>query len=203
MEKYLLNNKKRGQIFSLDIIIAAITFIIVVILVFQILDYSNNKIIANELESDINLIAENAISVLVEEEGNPNNWSLFDVNDFNTNAIFSLGLSKSLNFDDLDSKEKGKSLASANVGRNILDQSKIDRLEVLNSTQYDNIKNILGIKGSGYEFEVQAKNWNGSSYSLKNLIGKVPSNAEFIVKKSRFGLIDQNITLVELRIWRD
>ena len=41
MEEYLYSNKKRGQIFSTDLIIAMLIFIIVIFLIFQILDYSN------------------------------------------------------------------------------------------------------------------------------------------------------------------
>ena len=203
MEEYLYSNKKRGQIFSTDLIIAMLIFIIVIFLIFQILDYSNKKIILEESFNDINIIAGNVISSLIETEGNPSNWSLLNANDFNENNVFSLGLAKSLNLNNQDSLIKGKSMSLNNNGYITLDKNKINRLDSLNNTRYNEIKNILGIKGSGYEFLLTVKNWNGNSYDTVKDIGKIPDgDTDIIVKKTRMGLIDNNITLIELKIWK-
>ena len=204
MVKYLFSNKnKKAQIFSLDLIIAVIIFITVIIFISATLDYSNRKINIQENVNDIDFVAENAISSLVENEGNPSNWSLINVNDFNETNVFSLGLGKSLNFNKDDSSVKSKSMSLNKNDYLNLDSVKIDRLNTLNATKYIEIKNILGIKGSGYEFELIIKNWNGNSYDTKYDIGKFSNNnVDFIVKKSRFSLIENNITLVELKIWK-
>lgn len=202
MVKYSYSNKK-AQIFSLDLIIAVIIFITVIIFISATLDYSNRKINIQENVNDINFVAENAISSLVESEGNPSNWSLINANDFNETTVFSLGLGKSLNFNKDDSSIKSKSMSLNKNDYLNLDSVKIDRLNTLNATKYIEIKNILGVKGSGYEFELIIKNWNGTSYDTKYDIGKFPNNnVDFIVKKSRFSLIENNITLVELKIWK-
>ena len=204
MVKYLFNNKnKKAQIFSLDLIIAVIIFITVIIFISATLDYSNRKINIQENVNDIDFVAENAISSLVENEGNPSNWSLINVNDFNETNVLSLGFGKSLNFNKDDSSVKSKSMSLNKNDYLNLDSVKIDRLNTLNATKYTEIKNILGIKGSGYEFELIIKNWNGNSYDTKYDIGKFSNNnVDFIVKKSRFSLIENNITLVELKIWK-
>ena len=203
MVRYSYNNNKRGQIFSLDLIIAMLMFIVVIILIFQILDYSNNKIGLEESANDISIIAGNAISSLTETEGNPNNWSLISLNDFNESNVFSLGLAKNSNFNNQDSSVKGKSMSSNNNGYIVLDKNKISRLSSLNNTKYNEIRNILGIKGPGYEFLLSVKNWNGNSYDTIKNIGRYPDdNAGIVVKKNRMGLIENNITLVEFRVWK-
>ena len=125
MARYFYSNNKKGQIFSLDLIIAMLIFVVVIILIFQILDYSNRKIDLEESANDVNIIAGNAVSSLIESEGNPSNWSLINTNDFNESNVFSLGLAKNLNFNNQDSLVKGKSMSSNNNGYIVLDKNNL------------------------------------------------------------------------------
>ena len=82
----------KAQIFSLDGIVAVITFIIILIASMWLWDYSREKIHLTERRADLEIISKNALSVLVETPGNPANWTNLSDSDFNRTNIYSLGL---------------------------------------------------------------------------------------------------------------
>lgn len=149
-ESSLRINKKRGnkkaQIFSIDLIIALITFIIIMVGIAWVWESSREKINLNEQENDMNLISIFALSSLIETPGNPPNWDEFDDADFDENNVASLGF------------------AYNSLSPWMLDEDKMLRLhelDELNSTQYETMKKILGLRGASYEFNIRIEKDTG------------------------------------------
>lgn len=178
---------RKGQIFSLDMIFAVLTFISIIVIVGILWDYGEEKISQNEKRKDVELIADNIASVLVETAGKPVAWSLFSGNDFNENNIFSLGLSAN--------NTRGLDFA----GNNNLDGRKIAILD--NSSYYNTTKRIYGLLGPNYNFYLIISKYNGTAYNTTYTIGEIPENATNIVVKNRYALVDGLWAKIQLKIW--
>ena len=77
----------KAQIFSLDIVIAAGIFILILLSTASIWDYSREKILIEETRNDMEIIARNALSVLIETKGSPKNWTAYEFNQTNINSL--------------------------------------------------------------------------------------------------------------------
>lgn len=189
---------KKAQIFSLDLIIAVIIFILILVSIAWAWDYSREKIISSEKKNDMLLVANNVLSVLVETEGNPANWSSFSVDDFNESNILSIGLAKSLATDDTTIKNSARALSYNGVCN--LDISKITILDNFDSQKYSTYKKILGI--NPYDFELSINMWNGANYSTSNIMGLYPDNSENIIHADRFALLNGTWSKISLKVWQ-
>ena len=166
----------KAQAFSVDIFIAVGIFIFILLSAALIWNYSREKIAIEETRNDMEIIARNALAVLIETKGNPKNWTSYT---FNQTNILSLGLSDSF-------------LA--------LDQTKISSLS---SANYSTVKTILGILGSNYEFRLNIDTWNGTTYISNYTIGLSPNaTASEVVKVQRFVLLNNNWAKAALKLWK-
>lgn len=138
-----INKKKKAQIFSVDLIVALITFIIIMIGIAWVWESSREKINLNEQENDMNLISIFALSSLIETPGNPSDWELIDDADFDENNIGSLGFAQD-------------SISPWN-----LNYDKILKLYDLREVEYETMKKILGMRGAGYEFNIKLEKDTG------------------------------------------
>ncbi len=140
----------KGQIFTTDLIVAVTVLLFILVVSSTSFGLIQNSLNEEEFYSEMQEKALNASEVLVSTSGDPNSWEL--LSDLNVN---SLGIAKE---------------------RNVLDEEKIDRLVDLNATEYETIKEILGL--SKYEFYFKVTEINGSSVKE---FGTFPSTENTVI----------------------
>ena len=176
----------KTQIFSLDFLVAVIAFAAILTASAVVWDYTAGKTDSTEKRNEIELAAMNVLSVLIETQGNPSNWSRLPVQNFNSSNVFSLGLAKNITHGlDFD-------------GSWIIDREK---LVYINSSAYNIAKNILGL--AGYEFNLTLRTYNGtgfvSNYSVSGDLG----NASNIARYTRYAMIDGKKAEISLKVAAD
>jgi len=161
----------KGQFFSVDIFLSVLLFLTILTSFFATHSYLNRTIESQEVKNDMTLIANSLSSSLVDTGGYPDNWETFDSSNINKNTVPALGLSR-------------------NTDGGSLDQDKVNKLVQLNSS-YSNLKDILGIKGGGYEFYLKISGLfnleiinNGGDYSCngQTINGNVQENGNVAIQ---------------------
>jgi len=166
----------KAQIFSLDIVIAAGIFIVILLSTAALWYYGGEKMRIEESRNDMELITRNALAVLIETKGNPSNWT---AHDFTTSDIQSLSLADEFL---------------------LLNQTKVSSLSEAN---YSTTKTLLGVLGPDYEFRLDINTWNGTAYAANYTIGLEPNaSASEIVKVERFALLGNTWTKATIRLWK-
>jgi len=166
----------KAQIFSLDAVIAIGMFILILLSTALIWNYSREKIAIEETRNDMEIIARNALSVLIETTGKPSNWTDYT---FNPTNIYSLGIADEFL---------------------VLSQTKINSLSL---ADYSTTKTILGILGPNYEFRLNIDVWNGTAYASNYTIGLLPdSTASEVVNIERFALLDNIWAKANIKLWK-
>ena len=197
-----LKNKK-AQIFSADLAIAIIAFLFIIVAFIYLGNHLEKQIQLKEESNDLIRISHYLAATLVETPGDPSNWSDYDSSDFNTSNINSLGLAASSSVNNLDISEKGSSTALSNENYLVLDSEKVMYFANLNTTHYETYKEMLGVIGPGYEFQVIIKTWNGTNYQQLYQIGEAPqASAPFVTRTDRFALMDNNWTQLTFQVWK-
>ncbi|MBI4158880.1 hypothetical protein HY500_01325 [Candidatus Woesearchaeota archaeon] len=168
----------KAQFFSADLVLSLFLFAAILVSFFVTHGYLNRNIETQEKRNDMTLIASSVSSLLIQNGGYPENWETFDKNDINEHSVSVLGLSKNAD---------GWNLA----------QAKINKFIQLNSS-YDSLKDILGIKGQGYEFYV-----NISTVSQSYVAGIYPVNSKNVINVERFALLDGQRARVNLKVWEN
>ncbi|MBI2661775.1 hypothetical protein HYX09_05940 [Candidatus Woesearchaeota archaeon] len=163
---------RQCQIFSLDMLIAMMGFVILIISASLLWDYSLNSIDARENRYSMELAASGVLSSLLETQGNPSNWSSLPISQFNESNIDSLGLAKN------------STLGLSHEGLWEIDWKK---LRYLNSSSYNKTKVMLGLQG--YEFNLTVNKFNGSSFALNYSVSGEIQSAN-VVKRTRYALLD-------------
>ena len=175
--------RNRAQVFSVDFIIALMVFVVLLIASDWAWSTSTENIYFTEGRNDLELLARNAAAMLVQTTGNPSYWN--NLSDFNTSAIYSLGLGKNRPW--------------------YIDEAKVARLKSLNNTNYTVYKTLLGIRGPGYEFHLNVSKFNGTAFNNLAIIGKWPNaTAENVVRIERVGLsaTDQEWIKLIISVWK-
>jgi hypothetical protein len=191
---------KQGQIFTVDAAIAVITFIVIIIASIGVWEYVVEKTYLNEVRNDLAAISRNAAAVLVETPGIPANWTSVSQSNFNS-TVTSLGLTASSSINGQDST-LGSSAGFMNSNVLVLDSQKIEFLENFQLENYQRYKELLGILGPGYEFNLKISLWNGSAYDIKSQIGHPPDISSVnVLQSTRLALLDGNWTRVQLQVW--
>jgi len=121
----------KGQVFSLDTILAIGIFLMVFMVTISVWDGIDRKKILVESRDEMEFVAQNAALVLFTTSGLPTNWDSLEIN---SESVDSLGLSDS---------------------KGVLSTDKLVELETQNIAAYEEFKEILGIRGPGYEFYAQ------------------------------------------------
>jgi hypothetical protein len=177
--------RKNGQIFSSDLVIAVTVFIFILITSAWFWDTTKEKIHMTEVRNDIELISRNSVAVLVNTVGDPPNWHDIAFTDEN---IYSIGISKNRPW--------------------LFDEDKVRRLDELNTTDYELIKRILGVRGAGYEFFLNISKYNltDDSFVELGIIGKSPNgSAAHVVNVERIGMSDYDDSWVRfnMKVWSE
>jgi hypothetical protein len=172
---------RKAQLFSTDMIIAIMLFILIFISIVWAGDFINTKIQSRENGRVMAIMADYAISSLVETQGEPAGWQNLADAAFNETNVKSLGLS-------LSSTEPW-----------VLDLTKIDRLAQLDSVKYETIKRILGLRGANFEFLLRLEQKDRPS-GIR--IGIEPlQDSQNIILLSRQALINSSYSNLTLIIW--
>lgn len=175
----------RGQLLSIDTLIALTVFTFIIISVLWIWNFSLNKAETVENNRDLKLIATHASDVLFMTPGLPTHWNNLSDADFNYPNISSLGLRTS----------------------HYIDVDKINRLVALNGTNLTVILSLLGIKGPDYNMSLEYFTYNSSTEKFntgaRSIIGNLPRDA-IQVRVNEFVGVNENNTLLKLRmkVWR-
>jgi hypothetical protein len=176
---------RRGQILSIDILVALVIFSFILIAGVWIWHFSLQKAQAQEDINDLSLVAERASYALFMTSGDPSHWDHLDAANVSTHSIHALGLRS---------------------GRHI-DMAKVARLDALQATKMSSIMTISGLKGPGYTMALNVFLYNDSAENFEETaayqIGTQPDNASQVAVREMVGL-DSNATLVRLilKVWR-
>lgn len=191
--------RKKGQLFSLDMVISFLIFISLLLSGAWLWDQQRETITLRELHYDLAFQANNALASLVETPGNPQNWSALDPAVVNSSTVLSLGLAPSPSFHDLPNKP-GRVMAGTLGGSWVIDPAKLESLTTINSST---TKKILGILGPNYDYFLQIKVWNGTTYTENTTLGTVPeSTATEVVMVDRFALLNNNWAQLTMTLWK-
>lgn len=115
----MILTKQKGQFFSLDLIVASITFLMIILLSLSTLNQTNQTILLAEEENNRNEVSLNIAKQLLATPGSPANWENFT----DLNNVFSIGIVNT---------------------KNEIDFKKMEKLSDLNLTNYIAAKKTLG-----------------------------------------------------------
>jgi hypothetical protein len=171
---------KAGQMFSADMLLAIIIFVMILVAVIWLGDFLNEKIRYDENRRMMGISAGYAMSSLVETPGSPDDWENLSAANFNETNVASLGL------------------AEVGYGGWQLDPAKVARLSALGSSKYSELRDILGLRGAGYEYYLTIAQSAGPAVA----IGIQPeANATNIIVASRGAVINSGYANVSLFLW--
>jgi len=192
---------KKAQLFAMDLVVAMITFLFVIIAAFYTHDYAFEQIYLWEERVDLLRVNHYLAGALLENPGIPGDWYRINESDFNGGNISSLGLSISGSVNDTQTKMSSTSLM--NSGLDMIDSDKLDRLVELNDTHYNEFKNILGVVGPSYDFNIEFRTWNGTGYASLHKLGTWPKeNIPHRTRIDRMVLVDDTWTNVIFLVWK-
>lgn len=167
----------------MDFIIALMVFVVLLIASEWVWGAATENIYFTEGRNDLEMLARNAASLLVQTTGDPSYWN--NLSDFNTTAIKSLGLGKNRPW--------------------YLDESKVEKLHDMNNTNYTTMRTMLGIRGPGYQFHLNISKFDGAAFGELALIGKWPNaTAENVVKIERVALSGDDLSWMKIiiTVWK-
>lgn len=167
----------RGQLFSFDFILAVSLIIFLLAVTFFVSDATANSINLRERQSELQDLAQSALSQLLESPGTPSNWHLVEFSNAN---IKSIGLSSE---------------------RNRLDPNKTEeffRLANLNSGNYSLMRSILALDASGSNFSLSI--YNASQFALYEISQK-PGGMSTVISMQRLALLSGEPVVVNLKLW--
>jgi len=170
IKKFKTNDK--GQIFSSDLMIAGIIFLLILTLS---LVYSNdvaNKISILEQDNLREQAVQNAANALVYSPGKPANWQNFS----DLSGIFAIGIADS---------------------RNVIDPTKINQLVILSQTDYDQIKDLLGLSKYGLKVSIIDLLNNQVFFEF----GVEPGSNQSVSAVNRFALLDGQDVIVRVKVF--
>lgn len=162
-------SKRRGQLFSLDVVVAIGIFILIMISCIWVWDYSREKVYLTVRRETLEISARGALSGLLENPGSPSNWHE-DQSAFSEAGVNSLGLAGSRPW--------------------LLSPEKIQALQDWYSSENETYKTLLAIKG--YDFHLEFWKYDsGFSPSPDYEVGSRPMATYNVVRLQRTALLNQ------------
>ena len=173
--------KKRGQLFSLDLLFAfsAVLFLFVAMVIVSDMLYYSFQAAGTKAEMRDAALA--AVDSLVSTSGTPSNWS--DLTELDSATVKGLGLAK----------EKG-----------VLDSEKVKKFfEMVNTTtlnsNYSNASFLLGLGRAGYNFSVAV--YNSSNVRIYfTSASAAPDASNLTASMHRYVLLGDELVRVNLRV---
>ncbi|MFH1390953.1 MAG: hypothetical protein ABIH20_01440 [Candidatus Diapherotrites archaeon] len=162
----------KGQIFSVDMILAAIVFLFIITSTIVFSNEINNNVILAEKDNLRKETAITAASALVYSSGSPANWeNLADLNN-----VSSIGIAKT---------------------RNFLDSEKVSKLVDLNQTNYSAVKYLLGVSKYGLKISVL----NLQDKSVLAEFGLEPESDDSVSAVNRFAYYNGQDVLIRVKVF--
>jgi len=162
---------RRGQIFSIDLMVSVAIFLFIVVASLSMWNLYMEKGKLIDQRADMEFAARNAMSGLMTTGGDPSSWYLLE-----TFEVDSFGLAVS----DYE-----------------LSEAKISKLQDLNNTNYEDIKNSLGV--SLYNLHLSFLNSSGSEVYFFG--DNSSSQANQIVRIERLVLVSDEVYTVVMGVW--
>ena len=164
--------KEKGQIFSTDLMLASIIFLLILTTAITYSNQVSNRIYFFEQEEEMRQAGQQAANGLVLTNGNPANWENLP----NIDNVNSIGIADSAN---------------------MLNSSKITQLSALASSDYEDVKSILGIAKFDFKLEIISMQGNFTVESF----GASPESESSIVSINRIAFYDGNNVVVRLKVF--
>lgn len=160
---------KRGQVLSVDIIIALIGFMAIVVFLIWGWQAVSFSITSFDETQDLYSLAYFTSESLIKSHGNPVNW--YEQSTPSRSSIYSLGLANG----------------------SYISYQKISQMATLNNSYYTNYKEILGVLGPNYDLQIEYYFDNGTDFVIDNSLtfGQV-TNTETLVSFSRLFILDNS-----------
>jgi len=164
----------KGQIFTLDMVIASIIFASVLSSSMMLWQFQRDKAHSEEQRIDMETMSGRTMSLLMETKGLPENWTQYPTDD-----IYSFGL--------VDEYL-------------VVNRTKLNDLSALD---YNSVKEILGILGPDYEFGFEVSVMGDEGYIIDASFGLVPdSNSSEVIVVSRECILDGDLARAVLEVWK-
>jgi len=173
MKQYTLKIYKKGQISTIDLVIASGIFISILLSAMFLWNDIVSKI--NRFE-DRGLISQKALDIsdmFIKTPGTPNGWYLLSPVDINSQNVSSVGFA---------------------VEDNVLDW---ERLSMLKQISYDESKNLIGL--SKEEYNITIVNVSGNNNKVLYSAGQIPNTTNVLI--SRYGQLNGSIVRLDLRLF--
>jgi hypothetical protein len=187
-----LSRLNKGQAYSLDMIMAIGIFVIVLIGVGWSWDFVIDKTRDDGETKDMEIVAKNSISMLLETGGIPADWYLKDEDWFDENS------------DNVyDSDDQFESVGLSVSYPSILHEDKVEKLDIMSDEHYGLLRKVLGLRR--YQFHIGFYVYDGSTYpnTPNYQAGNSSVNlAEKVVVITRYGVINNNWTRVNYKVWK-
>jgi hypothetical protein len=175
-----------GQVYSSEILIAFLIFMVSFTLLIGLWDSSTTDILRTEGMKTMETVGIDAAEVLVRTPGIPSNWS--------SNDVLALGLIN-----------ESRVLSAAKIGNFTHYMSTTDNdLCPSSPSNYDCNLYMLGI--AGYDFYFNISYLNGSTAIAGGApasVGRRPSNETMMLTVTRTALLDGDVTRLYLTVWRN
>jgi len=149
----------KGQIFTTDFIFAATIFLFILVISITSFGLIQNSLSQEEFFGEMQEKAVNASQILISTQGTPNSWELSE-----SLAIDSIGITKE---------------------RNIIDELKFKKLIEWNSSNYEEVKDLLGL--GKYNFYFKLTEMNGKIIEES---GVFPSDSDKTIVIERYVLFE-------------
>ena len=163
---------RRGQIFTVDLILASVVFLMILTLSITYSMEIANRINLLEEESARQDAARNAANALLFSTGSPANWQNLD----NLSGVSSLGLADTMN---------------------VIDAEKLRHLLDLNAGYYNEIRSLLGVGKYGLRISVLDLQ---SKQSLADF-GLEPADDEKVTSVNRIASYNGAEVIVQVRVF--
>ncbi|HOI18892.1 MAG TPA: hypothetical protein PLX15_03445 [Candidatus Woesearchaeota archaeon] len=147
--------KKKGQMFTIDLLFGFILFVIVFLILEGAWVSIREKSMNQDNINDLQLLSDSLAQNLLSSSGNPQGWEDIEINSSSVKAI---GIATS---------------------PNLLSVDKIMTIQSQNNEIYDELKEIFGITGPGYEFYVEIRYLGGGGlFGLNPVIAYTFANSD-------------------------
>ncbi len=168
-----INNKmnSKGQIFSIDMILAGVVFLLILTLIATYSNHTANRVDIIESDNERDETANLVSNSLIYSQGNPLNWENKTIT-----GISSIGIIKE---------------------RNVIDKQKLQQLVDLNTGNYEEVKDLLGASKYGLKIELEALQ-NGQMIAE---FGIDPSTEEKVSSANRFAFYDGEEVLLRVKVF--
>ena len=161
---------EKGQIFTTDFIFASAIFLTILIAAMTFGNTISNQLDLKEKSMARDEAGFHAANSLLSSVGEPKNWQNQNIADINAIGLVN--------------------------GQNIIDNSKLQKLIDLNSTNYQDVKDLLGL--AKYELHISIQDLNGSIYRE---FGLAPGNENEVSAIRRIALWEKKEVIVKTQVW--